>query len=277
MITDFTQNKLMNSFNTLIPYFKYFIEDDFVLSITNTEYFLKYIPGEKLKLNIKTNDPVPHTSGAYQCMKAKKPIIRIVPKEVFGTDIKVIGIPVIVDHKVVGSFNIAKSLERQTDILNLSKNLSNSLAQITLAINSISANVQDIVKSNSEIQSNVETTRKETENTDEILKFVGNVAQQTNLLGLNAAIESARAGEYGKGFSVVAQEIRKLSTSSKESISQINSILKTIQDSVMNIENKINNFNDIFEEQVSSIEEITSSIETLNSSAEILKEMASKI
>ncbi|MCY6372304.1 methyl-accepting chemotaxis protein [Clostridium ganghwense] len=210
-------------------------------------------------------------------MKAKKPIIRIVPKEVFGTDIKVIGIPVIVDHKVVGSFNIAKSLERQTDILNLSKNLSNSLAQITLAINSISANVQDIVKSNSEIQSNVETTRKETENTDEILKFVGNVAQQTNLLGLNAAIESARAGEYGKGFSVVAQEIRKLSTSSKESISQINSILKTIQDSVMNIENKINNFNDIFEEQVSSIEEITSSIETLNSSAEILKEMASKI
>ncbi|QGU96823.1 chemotaxis protein [Clostridium bovifaecis] len=110
-----------------------------------------------------------------------------------------------------------------------------------------------------------------------MLKFVGNVARQTNLLGLNAAIESSRAGEYGKGFSVVAKEIRKLSNSSNESIRQIDTTLKSIRTSVNDIWDKINSSNEIFEQQAGSIEEVTGAIQSLYSTAEILKEIASKL
>ena len=69
------------------------------------------------------------------------------------------------------------------------------------------------------------------------------VSTQTNLLGLNAAIEAARAGEVGKGFTVVASEIRKLSTSTSESIKQIDTVLKNINQSITIINDKVTLYN----------------------------------
>ena len=61
---------------------------------------------------------------------------------------------------------------------------------------------------------------------NEIIDIVKSIAKQTNLLALNAAIESARAGEFGKGFSVVAGEIRKLSEQTKESIFNVTKLVE---------------------------------------------------
>lgn len=83
------------------------------------------------------------------------------------------------------------------------------------------------------IQTNMETIITDTHELldisnkiNEIIDIVKSIAEQTNLLALNAAIESARAGEFGKGFSVVAGEIRKLSEQTKESIFNVTKLVE---------------------------------------------------
>lgn len=277
MIKTLEENEVIRSFNNLIPYLQYYFEDEIAFTISNTEYFLKVVDGETIKLGAKDGDILPVNCAAYECLKAKKPISIIVPKEVFGISIKAIGVPVKENSQIVGTIVIAKSLRRKNEVSDLTENLSASLEQISASLNEINKGVQEVSVANDCIQKNVKKTYNEAQNTDEVLSFIENIAKQTNLLGLNAAIESSRAGEFGKGFSVVANEIRKLSVSSSQSIKEINGVLKNIQDSVTDISEKINNSNNVFEEQVASIEEITGVIENLNQSAVILKRMSAEL
>lgn len=74
------------------------------------------------------------------------------------------------------------------------------------------------------------------QNINDIVKSIGDLSEQTNILAINAAIEAARSGHSGKGFAVVAQEIRSLASKSGESASKIKSILGTMIEKISNIQ-----------------------------------------
>ena len=84
----------------------------------------------------------------------------------------------------------------------------------------------------------------------QILEVIRGISEQTNLLALNAAIEAARAGEDGKGFSVVADEIRKLAEQSRNSVKEIDLIIKKVQEGVETAVSKMDVSKQLAEEQV---------------------------
>ncbi|WP_412890100.1 methyl-accepting chemotaxis protein [Bacillus sp. 1P06AnD] len=103
-----------------------------------------------------------------------------------------------------------------------------------------------------------------------ISKVVKAVSDQSNLLGLNAAIEAARAGEAGRGFSVVADEIRKLATNSKEQVIQIDSITKNIQKAIENLDAAFAGINDFTGQQAVAIEQISQTVKEISANADNL-------
>ncbi|AJH20556.1 heam-based aerotactic trancducer [Bacillus mycoides] len=110
------------------------------------------------------------------------------------------------------------------------------------------------------IQTNMETIITDTHELldisnkiNEIIDIVKSIAEQTNLLALNAAIESARAGEFGKGFSVVAGEIRKLSEQTKESISNVTKLVEKTNEQIIHVSSSVEQISSLVSEGTDSM------------------------
>jgi len=119
-----------------------------------------------------------------------------------------------------------------------------------------------------EVASDIQEIAKESEGLLEINSVMENIASQTNLLSMNAAIEAAHAGEAGKGFAVVADEIRKLAESSSEQSKTIGTVLKKIAESIKKITDSTDNVLKKFEAIDSSVKIVAQQEENIRNAME---------
>ncbi|RUO80739.1 methyl-accepting chemotaxis protein [Idiomarina tyrosinivorans] len=96
-------------------------------------------------------------------------------------------------------------------------------------VNSTVEAIQSLSKQIDEITETIANVAEDSNNISKVLDVIGGIAEQTNLLALNAAIESARAGEHGRGFSVVADEVRTLASRTQASTQEIQDMIERLQ------------------------------------------------
>lgn len=273
-----SQNEIINSFYNIIPFLPQIFDEDITASVTDTKKYLITIDTPGLRVNYKQGEPIREGGSALDVIRTGNTIRKELPKEVFGVPLISYGVPIKNNVGIVdGVFIFGRSIAKKQELLSMSVSLSTAINQITQAVNEISSGLQNVVGMNSEIVNMVEETDANTKNTDEILSFVKNISRQTNLLGFNASIESARAGASGRGFGVVAEEIRKLSHSTSDSVTKIDDILLKISKSIKNINTEINESVAIFQTQAAALEEIAATMTELSSTADVLKNYAERL
>lgn len=110
----------------------------------------------------------------------------------------------------------------------------------------------------------VDSLDKQSQQISSLVTVIKDVAEQTNLLALNAAIEAARAGEHGKGFAVVADEVRKLAEQVSKSVTDITTIVSSIQNETSNVTESLRGGYDQVQEGTNQIETTGQTFETIN-------------
>lgn len=151
-------------------------------------------------------------------------------------------------------------------------------------VEKLSSQMNIIKKANNQTNEVIQQLENRSGEIGAIIQVITDIADQTNLLSLNAAIEAARAGEHGKGFAVVADEVRKLAESSRQSAKQISEIIGAIQGDTNRVADMMDNGNKevdqgmhvatetsrTFNGIISAIEKVNVEIEDLSATSEQL-------
>ncbi|MEA3330548.1 MAG: methyl-accepting chemotaxis protein [Campylobacterota bacterium] len=117
----------------------------------------------------------------------------------------------------------------------------NELNTARESLNQLSDEVNAFVQTETELSEELSGLKNNADQVKDVLNVIKEVAEQTNLLALNAAIEAARAGEHGRGFAVVADEVRKLAERTQKSLTEIDISISTIVQSINDVSDKMNN------------------------------------
>jgi heam-based aerotactic trancducer len=134
--------------------------------------------------------------------------------------------------------------------------------------------IQEMMKN---IQIEIQSLQQSARDIERINSIVTKIADQTNMLSLNASIEAARAGEHGKGFAVVANEVRKLAFQTKESLADVTNILNKLNKKVEATSESMNSVHTLIDRGTTDMERIYQFFETLSQSLQQIRTQNNQI
>ncbi len=138
----------------------------------------------------------------------------------------------------------------------------------TEIVNKAARNMQDVFETFDQTQSLVGNLESQSKEVSKIASMINDISQQTNLLALNAAIEAARAGEAGRGFAVVADEVRKLADRTQNATLEITRTITGIQNGIGQVRTSANAGAELVNDGVKYTNDASRALEQLNQSAQ---------
>lgn len=242
------------------------------IALTDREKILLYRPANNLDLHTEIGSPLRPGTGIYRVIhESLSQVTMKVDKALHGVPyIAKAGAVSNQQGEIIGSLVFTQSLERQNVLQDMADGLKNSIDALAATAEEIAAQSQLIAGITRNLADGAQESRSRVGEPDQVLGFIRQIAGQTNLLGLNAAIEAARVGEHGRGFGVVAGEIRKLASSSTTSIAKITATINGLQQDADRTYERIRQVDEGTSQIFEAVSTLAGTTETLRRMADLL-------
>ena len=259
----------------LAPAVKGMLGDEVGLYVADRENYVYCAPGA-VKLALRAGDRVQEGSVTFRALQSGNRAVARVGGEVYGIPYIGVSYPIIDQERgeTVGAVGTTTPITRQEKLIAVAGNMEKQVEAIAMATGNLSATAEELAATTENLNGNAQTIREEINKTDGIVALIREIAEQTHMLGLNAAIEAARVGDAGRGFNVVAGEIRKLSQDTQRSIKDILQTLQEMQQSIVGLTQSIEQMAAATQQQAASAEEISASVNELGAVAAELRKQA---
>jgi len=268
---------LLYCFKQVAPHLNSLTINDTAVYLANRESYLFAFPGENIKLPIKPGDIVQRGTAMRECILKNKAVRLKVPENILGIPYIACAVPIMENNKVIGGVSFVTSIKQEERLLGIASELSEGLERVITSSKSIEEQAEKMVNVYTELFKLSETLHRCIKETDDVLKVIDDFAMQTNLLGINASVEAARAGVAGKGFGVIAKETSRLATSTASSSKKIEEIFARIKAASNDQASAIDDINYIVVSQREAVKNVSEEINMLSATLEDLIGDAQKL
>lgn len=247
------------------PLLKKIHGQDIMIGVSDRERLLYYEPSSTIDLGLKKGDLIMEDDATINQALAGVASTNRHPATIYGYPLVTSGLPIYDDTRhVVGTLSIAYTLENEERLEELMQDVQTISDNLLARVQNVAAQTEELSATTEQLLVNSRQAVAESEQVNEVAFLIREISEQTNLLGLNAAIEAARVGEQGAGFDVVAKEVRKLAVHTKEATHNIELSLGDVKCSIKHMEQELSAVTSATNSQAEVVVELSEIIQHLN-------------
>ena len=259
----------MNQIDALViaaPYIHDVLRGEAIVAVADKkrDTIVKYLAGRYVDSGYIDGQTVnPQDNNVYTAFSGRNADVYI-EKSVYGVAIKAFAFPIREGQEVVGALAIGLPVEREEKIKGYLAQINTIVSSLQDNVHTIASHSEELAAASEEVATQAEHALENAAQTNTITGMIKDVSRQTNLLGLNASIEAARAGQYGAGFNIVAQEVRNLSEQTAKSTIEIETVIQRVQQDLSKLQANIDQISTASEEEATLVQNFSHVIEDLH-------------